>query len=346
MTGLEHNFNHPVHRVGVNHLTDVVPAALVGAHHRAVDVEILHSKSVVHVRIGLVHLLHLFPDAVAGVKGHHVGPQLLHGPDDLLPYARVGAAGDQQAGPAGGQLVPARLPLLQHLRRPGLDDVAPLVQVEGEAARVHTGAHLIAAHGGRVQLAQLQVAEHHVPLPVLPPDGLADVILGDGDAVKGLQLLLEGDDLVPPEGEGGFIPAVGQLHDIGVLDLLEQLEHLLLAVAGGLAHHKVGEVEVGAGIGEGKAVAGLDEGAQVPGQVGLGCGDGLLGEGAQPHGQGPRRVHQLGGHKGAEHAHHPGALVLELLHAQKARLPGLSIGLKVGGQLDIGLFHLRHLPFS
>ena len=128
---------------------------------------------------------------------------------------------------------------------------------------------------------------------------------------------------------------MGQLHDVGLLNFVQQLEHLLLAVAGGLTHHQVGEVEVGAGIGQGKTVAGLDQGTQVPGQIGLGGGDGLIGEGAQTHGQSAGGIDQLDGNEGAEHADDLGTLVLQFLHAQEAGLPGLRVGLKICRQIQL-----------
>ena len=71
-------------------------------------------------------------------------------------------------------------------------------------------------------------------------DGLAEVL--DGDLVAGqfLDLRLEVADLLLPQGTAGGPALVGHFHDIDRLVLGQELEHLLLAVAGGLADDEVG----------------------------------------------------------------------------------------------------------
>ena len=83
-------------------------------------------------------------------------------------------------------------------------------------------------------------------------------------------------DLRLPLPHGLLGDGLGQLHDVRGPETVHQLVHLLLAVAGRLPHHQVAEVEVGTGVGQGEAVAGLDQWTEVSRQALLRRGGGLL----------------------------------------------------------------------
>ena len=80
---------------------------------------------------------------------------------------------------------------------------------------------------------------------VVQVDLVADGLLGDGGLKAPLQFLLEPDDLPAVHGNALLGLPVGQLDDVDGLELSQHLIHLLLAVAGGLAYHQIGEVEEG-----------------------------------------------------------------------------------------------------
>jgi hypothetical protein len=173
---------------------------------------------------------------------------------------------------------------------------------------------------------------------------VADGLLGDGGLEAPLQLLLEPNDLPAVHGDTLLGLPVGQLDDVDGLEIRQHLIHLLLAVAGGLAHHQIGEVEEGTLVRLGEAVAGLDEGTQVPGQILLGVGDGLIRHGTQAHHRSAHGTGQLLGEVGAEGTHHRYALLLQLLDGQKGVSPLIGKLFKNFRQI---LFQFNHMldPF-
>ena len=148
-----------------------------------------------------------------------------------------------------------------------------------------------------------------------------------------LQLLLKLDNFLFPQLQSFRALAVGQLHHIDGLEFAQHFIHLLFAVAGGFAHDQVGKIEEGALVGFGKAVAGLDQGAQVAGQVLFGFGDGFAGHGAQAHHSGAHGHGQLLGQIGAEHAHKGNALLLHLHGGDKGFFPLFVEFIKHSGQV-------------
>ena len=173
---------------------------------------------------------------------------------------------------------------------------------------------------------------------------MANGLLGDGGLEAPLQLLLEPDDLPAVHGDALLGLPVGQLDDVDGLEIRQHLIHLLLAVAGGLAYHQIGEVEEGTLVRLGEAVAGLDEGTQVPGQILLGVGDGLIRHGTQAHHCGAHGTGQLLGEVGAEGTHHRYALLFQLLDGQKGVSPLIGKLFKNFRQV---LFQFNHMtvPF-
>ena len=170
-------------------------------------------------------------------------------------------------------------------------------------------------------------------------DLVADGLLGDGGLEAPLQFLLEPDDLPAVHGDALLGLPVGQLDDVDGLELSQHLIHLLLTVAGGLAYHQIGEVEEGTLVHLGEAVAGLDEGTQVPGQILLCIGDGLIRYGAQAYHCGAHGTGQLLGEVGAEGTHHRHALLLQLLDGQEGVSPLIGKLFKNFRQI---LFQLNH----
>ena len=146
---------------------------------------------------------------------------------------------------------------------------------------------------------------------------MADSLFGDGGLKLLLELFLKADDLAAVHRNALLRLAVGQFDNVDGLELGEQLVHLLLAVAGRLADDEIGEVEEWALIRLGKAVARLDERAQVARQILFRVGNGLVGDGAQSHHGSAHRVRDLLGQIRAEHADDRRSLILELLDGQE-----------------------------
>ena len=76
-------------------------------------------------------------------------------------------------------------------------------------------------------------------------------------------------ELGRPHVQRVLLTSLRQMQHVDGLQLAQQLVHFLLAVAGRFAHDQIGKVGVRALVRHGKAVAGLDEQAQVCGKVSL-----------------------------------------------------------------------------
>ncbi len=107
-------------------------------------------------------------------------------------------------------------------------------------------------------------------------DGLSELGLRDIHRKPGRQLLRELAQFEHPMlvrvGVFGLLRQFDHIHWFGEA---EQLEHLLLAVAGRLRHDQVGPIEEGILAGDVVAEGGLDERAEVGGQMLFGCRDGF-----------------------------------------------------------------------
>ena len=117
-------------------------------------------------------------------------------------------------------------------------------------------------------------------------------------------------------------------------DVGEQLVHLLLAIAGGLAQDHVAEVGEGAFVGEREAVGALDERAEVFRQHGLGIGDGFVVHAAQAHRTRSRGVHQLKRAVRAQVAAQLAAFLLVVHGVDEAGAARLVEGVVDTGQVD------------
>ena len=219
------------------------------------------------------------------------------------------------------------------LLRIGLD-------IKAERTGKH-GAHQIdAAHGRRLVGLQRKHVELGRTQAVATTNRSAQVIVGNRDAVEVLELLLEQTALlVPALALVGAVAALRQVQNVRALELVEQLVHLLLAVAGGLADDHVAKVRKRALLRIGKTVGRLDERAEVCRQHLLGLGNHLVGRTAQGHTRGARGIDNLERRIAAQKADQAITGLLVILNANKRRLALLVELLKRARQrlfLDIG----------
>ena len=330
------------------HGQGVLHATLVGRHDRAVDVQVAVGDSAQDV-VGVgVH--HHAGRALAGAVVHAddraaVGLDRLA---DLVDHAADRAAGDEDALGVRRDGALARVVSRLARRHGVLDLLREAVHVEVERAREHRAHELDAAHRRRLLGLQLEHAELGCAQAVAAAGRRAQVVVGDGDAVELLEALLEQAALLAPAGAlVGALAALRQVQDMHRLEVGEQLVHLLLAVAGGLADDQVGEVRERALLRVGEAVGRLDERAEVGGQDLLGVGDDLVGCAAEAHGRGAGGVDDLHGRVAAEHADEPVARLLEVLDADERRLALLVELLERARQrLGLDLGHDGSSPVS
>ena len=316
MAGLQDHLDDRVDLVLVKQTAHQLEAVLVRGHAGAADVEVAVGDCLVDVVGVLVDQLVDRFGAAAVFVADDVAAVGLDALDHLHRVAADGAAGDQDAR-ALFDGAAALLVLGLDAFGQGVDLVDGLAAVKLKVGAVQHRVQVGACHRRRVQLHQLiEVAQGQAVL-VGKVHLLAQLFLGDLDAEFFFQLVFEGDDLLAPELAAHRGLAVWQLHDVGILDLAEHLVHLLLAVAGGLADNQVGEVEEGALLGLGKAVAGFDQRAEVARQVLLRFRDGLVGEGAQADRDGAGGHDDLGGGVGAEGADKGDVLLLDFVGVQE-----------------------------
>ena len=131
-----------------------------------------------------------------------------------------------------------------------------------------------------------------------------------------------------------------QMENVSRTDAIQQLIHFLLAVAGGLTHDQIGEIGVGTLVRQGEAIAGLDQGAQILGQMGFCRGNGLIAHTAKADADKAGSIQNFSRGKGAENARHSAAILLDLLDPQEACLTGIGKFLKLFGK---DKFHLLFL---
>ena len=293
----------------------------VGRHHRAGNAQVAPGNGRQRIT-GLVHqpVEPLDPGTVLG--RHHHPAALLHQPHELVRTAPHRTAGEQDApGPGRGE-GRARgchgLQLGQKFAQHGGVGVG----VGGEAAGLgdEHGVEAAQGHGGRPG-----GGEHLVQQPahlVLDGDLLGQGGVGDGPAGALLQERLEPAHLSQPIGVLGRSHHGRQLHEMQRFYAAQKFVHLLLAVAGGLAHEQVRSREIRAGVGDGIAVARFDERAQTGRQGPFGGRDGFLLLAAKPHRHGSGRPHQL----------HRGIGAVQADHQGPGRPQRLDVGQKAVGQ--------------
>ena len=205
------------------------------------------------------------------------------------------------------------------------------------------GAHQVdAAHGRRLVGLQRKHVELGRTQAVATTDGSAQIIVGNRDAVEVLELLLEQTALlVPALALVGSIAALRKMQNVRALELVEQLVHLLLAVAGGLTDDHVAKVRKRALLRIGKTIRRLDERAQVCRQHLLGLGNHLVGRAAQRHARSPRGIDNLERRVAAQKTDQAITRLLIILDANKRRLALLVELLKRGRQRLLNIF--RHI---
>lgn len=88
--------------------------------------------------------------------------------------------------------------------------------------------------------------------------------IGDLDIVTSLELFLERNAFLAPYERSPFsIAGVRKVHDVDIFDVVEELVHLLLAVARGFANDQVGKVRKGAVFAYSKSVGTFNKRADV-----------------------------------------------------------------------------------
>ena len=165
--------------------------------------------------------------------------------------------------------------------------------------------HLPAEQGRVVRLHQRRQLAAQPALAVQQPDRLAELAVRN---VHGKPLRQERPKLLqllnPIRQCVRVVAAVRQFEDVHRPRLGHQLVHLLLAVAGGLAHHQVGHFEKRVAAKQVVAVGRLDQRAEIGGQVLLGGGNGFRRAAAEADRHAAGRHDQLARRVLAEDAHH------------------------------------------
>ena len=214
------------------------------------------------------------------------------------------------------------------------------IDIKAERTGKHGTHQVDAAHGRRLVGLQRKHLELGRTQTVATTDGGAQVVIGNRDAVEALELLLEQAALlVPAFTLVGTIATLRKMQNVRALELVEQLVHLLLAVAGGLADDHIAKVRKRALLRIGKTVGRLDERAEVCRQHLLGLGNHLVGCTAQGHACSARGIDNLERRIAAQKADQAITRLLIILDANKRRLALLVEFLKRGRQrlfLDIG----------
>ena len=306
-------------------MPQVVETSFVGRHDGAVDLQVPFGQGLVGVLV-LVDHEPKRPGPGAMVGADVIGPHVLHPANQLLAQPRVGAARKQNPRTTSGCFADA----VPELPRFFLELLYQAVVREVEVGGLGDRRQLVPRDGGRLGLGDLIKLYERLPHAISVDDGVVELILGDLDAEEVLKKPRGQANLLRPGLHGkGVIPALGQLHDMNRLDLAQKLVHLLLAVAGRLGKHPIGEVEERALVGHGQPVTGLDQRAQGLGQPGLGLQDPLLAVAAEPYGNGPRSVDQLGRGIGTEGPHDLLPPLFYLVKRQEGVSPLLIVSLEV-----------------
>ena len=221
------------------------------------------------------------------------------------------------------------------LLRIGLD-------IKAERTGEH-GAHQVdAAHSRRLIGLQRKHLELGRTQAVAATDGSTKVVIGDRNTVEVLELLLEQAALlVPALALVGAIATLRKMQNVRALELVKQLVHLLLTVAGSLANDHVAKVRKRALLRRGKTVRRLDERTQICRQYLLGLGNHLVGRATQRHARSPRGIDNLERRVAAQKADQAIARLLIILDANKRRLALLVELLKRARQRLLIIF--RHI---
>ena len=215
-----------------------------------------------------------------------------------------------------------------------------LLHMELEADAFQKGIQLGAGDGRMIVFQQFHQPTSCRTQGVALPDGGPELFFGDLHTEGVLQIVDEPLEFADPHVPGiGHIPALGQVENVCRLALPQQLVHFLFAVAGGLSHDQIGKIGVGALVGEIEAVAGLDQRAQVAGQLGLGGRDGLGAHAAQADGQQSGSIQDLQRGKGAKASGHLLALFFGGFYGQESGFAGIGKFLEGCGQRDFVHVH-------
>lgn len=221
------------------------------------------------------------------------------------------------------------------LLRIGLD-------IKAERTGKHSAHQVNATHGRRLVGLKREHIELRRTQAIAATDGGAQVVISNRNAVEALELLLEQAALlVPAFTLVGTIATLRKMQNVRALELVEQLVHLLFAVAGGLADDHVAKVRKRTLLRVGKAVGRLDERAEVCRQHLLGLGNHLIGRAAQGHTCSARGVDNLERRIAAQKADQAIAGLFVILDANKRRLALLVELLKRGRQWLLNIF--RHI---
>ena len=321
MARLQHALNDAIDVVLLAHGQRVVHAAVIGRHDRAVDVQIAIGDGTQNVRCIRVDHHGRCTLARAVVHAHDHAAVGLDGATDLVDHATHRAAGNKDALGIRRNGALARVvslaqgsDLLLQLLRIGLD-------IKAERTGKH-GAHQVdAAHSRRLVGLQRKHLELSGAQAVATTHGSAQVVIGNRDAVKALELLLkQAALLVPALALVDTVATLRQMQNMRALELVEELVHLLLAVAGGFADDHVAKVRKRALLRVGKAVGRLDERAQICRQHLLGLGNYLVGRTAQGDACSPRGIDNLERRIAAQKTDQAIAGLLVVLNANKRRL--------------------------
>ena len=270
MASLQNDLDNAVDLILFKQTVEQVEAAGVGRHAGTGDIDISLCQSLVYVGICLVYQLVYRSCTAAVLIAYDYAAVFFDSANDLGCRTSDGRTCEQDA--LAAFILLGIIFVLDLLCQSSYISCC-LGHVETELNTVEDLMHFHTAHGRGIHLLQAIELLKSLALLVYDMDRLADIIFCDGcikllfeNALKALDLFLE-------ELCAHLTLLVGELEDMNILELCKHLIHLLLAVACCLADDKIGEIEEGALVGLGKAVARLDKGAKVAGQILLGIGN-------------------------------------------------------------------------
>ena len=172
---------------------------------------------------------------------------------------------------------------------------------------------------------------------------MAQLLVGDLDFEGLLQIRDETAQFRRPVCQCVPVMALGKMQDVAVLELSQQLVHFFLPVTGGLPDDQVGKVGVGTLLADGKTVAGLDERAEIFGQMGFGSGDDFIAHAAEAHREKSGRIQDLQRCEGAENTRNTAARFFDAADFQKTVLSCFAETVKLFRQIGNEMLHI--IPF-